>query len=120
MAETEFVIKVTVADQGASSAVTGIVSAVEDAVTSFKSVEEAASKVVETVLKIIEAIQKMQEEVEKMRDGMEEAAIATAHQADAIDLANLKLQDQIAKLQGTHTDNGLSEALIAAVGQAHA
>lgn len=120
MADTEYVVKVTVADQGASSAVTGIVSAVEDAVTSFKSVEEAASKVVETVLKIIEAIQKMQEEVEKMRDGMEEAAVATAHQADAIDLANLKLQDQIAKLEGAHSNNGLSEALIAASGQAHA
>lgn len=95
MADTELVVKITVTDQGASSAVADISSAVEDAGTSFKSVEEAASKVVETVLKIIEAIQKMQEEVEKMRDGMEEAATATAHQADAIDLANLKLQDQI-------------------------
>src|SRR5438270_5598435 len=118
MSETQITITVKAVDEGATSKITGIVSAVEDTVKSFKSVEEAAAKVVETVLKVIEKIKQMQEAVEKMRDGMEEAAAATAHQADAIDLANLKLQDQIAKLEGGHANNGLSEALIAAADQA--
>src|SRR5260370_7215088 len=119
MADTELVVKITVSEQGATPAVTGVVSAVQEMAGSFKSVYEAAAKVVETIIKAIEAIKKMQEEVEKLRDEMEDAALSTAHQADAIDVANLKLEDQIAKLQGAHANNGLSEALLAASGQAH-
>lgn len=68
----------------------------------------------EQIFQVGEKIAKMGGEVRKLNDGMVESANAIYRHAQALELENLKLEDQIQKLQNRPQTNHLKEALIEA------
>jgi len=98
-------------DEGAQSELASLV-------TSFENIYTAVAKVVEIIVSIHEKIEKTKQEVRAMNLEFDAAALSAAKHAAAMQLSNLQLEDQIAKLEGRPAQNRLSIALIEAANSA--
>ena len=97
----------------------------KDALSTLHDVKDAFDLVGGTVgaignlaIEAAEKIKQLQTEVRQMREDFEQAAVSIGRTASAITNENLKLQDQIAILQGRQPTNQLAIALIEASSRA--
>lgn len=66
----------------------------------------------ETVSTLIDRFDQMQTAIRKTSQQFDDMASASIHSAEALELQNLKLEDQIKKLEGSPVENRLKEALL--------